>query len=218
MELPPTADHFLNDCEGELSLFRNLDVMNKMAEDIKRFSFQEIEDKLTDRELERYIKLIPGPNHSTRKRMIIQWLRENPAMVTLDPNVLYQRFFLYKRQVGSLSRIMNPIQTNPIHETCQRFKTLCHFNNRMVEFLRKERAEANGTQEPAQEQPRALPQPMIFTQAQSPEPVQQAQSPEPVQKPVQQVLPIQVQVGSEIGSEVEIQPPIIKLIVVPANQ
>lgn len=113
---------FKNDCEAEECLFRDTMNMNRIAQDIQNFTFTECEKILTDRELEKYIKLIPGPDYSTRKHMIIKWLRENPCMRTLDPQVLYQRFFLYKKAYGAFSLNERPIHERPLHNTSVRLK------------------------------------------------------------------------------------------------
>ena len=156
---PPnyTVDQFLNDCEGELSLFRNLEVMNKIANDIRNFDFQSIEQKLTDLELEKYTKLLPGSNYSTRRRMIIDWLRENPAMMTVDPNLLYQRFFLFKRQIGTISKLQNPVQEKPIQDARVRFNAMGQFSKQMFNQAKKDQEAlklARLAEQPKTEQPK----------------------------------------------------------------
>lgn len=163
MEAPNyNVEQFLNDCEGELSLFRNLEVMNKIAEDIRNFDFKTIEDKLTDQELEKYIKLIPGGNHSTRRRLIINWLKENPAMMTVDPKLLYQRFFLYKRQIGVISRLQNPAQKKPIQQARVKFNAIGRFVKHMYnqekrnQELLKQAEQVQQQQQQVQQTPRKL--------------------------------------------------------------
>ena len=117
-----------NDCEVELQLYKNLTGMNKLVKEAKDTTMPMVENMLTDKELDKYIKLIPGPDHSTRKRMIIKWLKENPAMTTIDPNLLYQRFFFYKRNFGTMARIHSPVMAAPIRNIFKRCEEQVNFN------------------------------------------------------------------------------------------
>ena len=147
-----------NDCEVELQLFKNLPGMNKLAQEVKDTTMPMVENMLTDLELDRYIKLIPGPSHSTRKRMIIKWLTENPSMMTIDPDLLYQRFFFYKRNFGTMAKIHRPVETAPIRNIFKRCEYQANYDKKVRhqikrEFRKKKAAEQKETQPKVENKP-----------------------------------------------------------------
>ena len=86
------------DNEAEDSLLRNIEDFNTMFNDAKQWSEKTCRSILTDEELERYESCLPGTKLSTRRAKVIQLLKANPCLRSIDPNVLYQRvsFFLWK--------------------------------------------------------------------------------------------------------------------------
>ena len=158
--------NFLNDTEAELALFRDTETMNMIANQIRDFSFDQLEDKLTEQELKRCVQLIPGTDNSTRKRMIISWLRENPAMMTVDPLLLYQRFFLYKRHMGAASKTMDPPQPKPLHTTTVKLRNIIQLNNQAVTERKEMLKKAQAQQEAQRQAQEAQRQAQLQRQAQ----------------------------------------------------
>ena len=107
-------DKLINDCEAEMMLYRDIDSMNRFIEETRQFTEEKVAELLTDDELKRYIKSLPGRPNSCRRAMIIKWLKENPAMCTLNPDLLWQRFTMYKNHFGEVAKLQQPLQTQPM--------------------------------------------------------------------------------------------------------
>ena len=91
------------------------------------------EEVLTDDELDRYIQHIPGPDHSSRRRMLIKWLKQCPQFKSRNPNEIYEHYQLWLKEYGKISRTVHPPKFKPMRETIKRYNRMISHERRQME-------------------------------------------------------------------------------------
>ena len=120
---------FINDCEPEEQLFRNKEEMNKIVREASKATPKKIEEKLTDEMitvLYSNFKNTFKPEEKDQPRItrneVLDWTKKNPAMRTLDMNLLLQRFFCDKEGFADVSKKVRPPKPNPMHTALKSYK------------------------------------------------------------------------------------------------
>ena len=118
-----TLSFVVIDNEAEECLLRNVDEFNEKFRDAKTWSEPKCKAMLTDEEMQRYIDLIPGSNLGSRRRAVINLVKANPCLRSMNPDVLYQRvsFFLWK--YGDKSQKIRRKRKAPILRTLQKLQS-----------------------------------------------------------------------------------------------
>ena len=128
--------------------------MSALIKKVNSISLTKIaEEVLTDDELDRYIQLIPGPDHTSRRMMLIKWLRQYPQFKSRNPNEIYEHYQLWLKEYGKISRTVHPPKARPMRETIKRYNRMISHNMRIIEQKVQEQS-----QEQPQEQPQQQPQ------------------------------------------------------------
>ena len=123
------------------------EMMAEWAQKVSSITVAKIaKEVLTDDELDRYIKLIPGPDHSSRRMMLIKWLKQYPQFKSRNPNEIYEHYQLWLKEYGKIYRKVHPPKARPMRETIKRY-------NRMISH---ERRQMEQSQEQPQEQAQAI--------------------------------------------------------------
>ena len=91
------------------------------------------EEVLTDDELDRYIPLIPGPDHSSRRMMLIQWLKQYLQFKSRNPNEIYEHYQLWLKEYGKISRTVHPPKARPMRETIKCYNRMISPGMRRIE-------------------------------------------------------------------------------------
>ena len=119
-------DCLFEDTEIEDTLLRNVIECNEKFLDARSWSEPKCKALLTDEELKRYEKILPGTDLSTRRRKIIKLLRENPSLRSTNPDVLFQRasFFIWK--YGEKSQQVRRRKKCPLKKTVEKVLSKDH--------------------------------------------------------------------------------------------
>ena len=116
MEVPIVKDDPLEDL-----LLKEPELFNEYIKDSKSVNMTALTSKavLTDNYLDRFLAVWPKTTHKQRRARCIKFLKQNPGMRTMDPEVLWQRIFYYHVDYGEKSRRHIPRNFKPIENTVQ---------------------------------------------------------------------------------------------------
>ena len=130
---------FLHDCESELSLIRNKEEMNQIVREASKTQLKKVEERLTDdmvTVLYTNYKNTFKPEETDQPKVVtakevLDFAKKNPAMRTLDINLLVQRFFCEKEGFGDLSKKVRPPKPNPMMTVIKsyNYRTTRHDNS-----------------------------------------------------------------------------------------
>ena len=112
-----TLSFVVIDNEAEECLLRNVDEFNEKFRDAKTWSEPKCKAMLTDEEMQRYIDLIPGSNLGSRRRAVINLVKANPCLRSMNPDVLYQRVSFFLGRYGEKSEKIHRKRKTPILKT-----------------------------------------------------------------------------------------------------
>ena len=110
------------DDEAEDAILRNIDDFNAIYYDAKQWSELKCSQMLTDEELKRYEGLVPGSNLGSRRRAVINLIKSNPCLRTMNPDVLYQRVTFFMWRYGEKSQKVHRRRKSPILKTFQKLE------------------------------------------------------------------------------------------------
>lgn len=108
------------DTETEDVLFRDTDNFNKHVEEVQAWNIKKAKLIITDEFCERLAGIVPGMTNANRRDNVIKWLRANPAMKTLNQEVLYQRILCQYNHYGDISRAVRPTKPHPMQNIYNR--------------------------------------------------------------------------------------------------